>query len=150
MTTRQQIREFLAQPRLALVGASRSGKGFGNYALKELTAKGYDVLPVHPEADAIHGFRCNRRLSELPSDVTSLIVVVPPTATERVVEEAASVGLKRVWLQQGAESQEAIDACRRHGIEVVHGECILMYAEPAGFVHRAHRWLWRVFGKLPG
>jgi hypothetical protein len=31
------------QKRLALAGASRSGRGFGNAVLKELTAKGYEV-----------------------------------------------------------------------------------------------------------
>jgi hypothetical protein len=31
----------------------------------------------------------------------------------------------------------------------VHGECILMFAEPAAFFHRAHRWIWRMLGKLP-
>jgi predicted CoA-binding protein len=149
MTTRQQVREFLAERRLALVGASRRGNKFGNTVLKELTAKGYEVLPVHPEVDVVDGVRCCRQLSELPGDVSALIVVVPPSETERVVEEAASMGLKRVWLQQGAESPGAIDSCRRHGIDVVHGECILMFAEPAGFVHRAHGWLWRVLGKLP-
>jgi len=149
MTTVQQVCEFLSERRLALVGASRSGASFGNTVLKELKNKGYEILPVHPEADVVDGMDCRRRLSELPGDVTALVVVVPPTETERVVEDAARVGLKRVWLQQGAESPEAIDSCRRHGIDVVHGECILMFAEPAGFIHRVHRWLWGVLGKLP-
>jgi len=149
MTTVQQVREFLSERRLALVGASRSGASFGNTVLKELKNKGYEILPVHPEADVVDGMDCRRRLSELPGDVTALVVVVPPTETERVVEDAARVGLKRVWLQQGAESPEAIASCRRHGIDVVHGECILMFAEPAGFIHRVHRWLWGVLGKLP-
>ena len=30
----------------------------------------------------------------------------------------------------------------------VHGECIMMFAQPTG-VHRFHRWLWQVMGKLP-
>ena len=32
---------------------------------------------------------------------------------------------------------------------VVHGECLLMFAEPAGLIHRAHRWVWGAIGKLP-
>ena len=34
-------------------------------------------------------------------------------------------------------------------MSVIAGECILMFAEPAGFGHRAHRWVKGVFGQLP-
>jgi hypothetical protein len=30
----------------------------------------------------------------------------------------------------------------------VHGECILMYAQPAG-IHRFHHFIWKLLGKLP-
>jgi predicted CoA-binding protein len=66
-----------------------------------------------------------------------------------VVREAAEVGIPRVWMQQGSESEEAIRLCEENGISVVSGECILMFAEPAEFYHRMHRWVWGVMGKLP-
>jgi len=75
-------------------------------------------------------------------------VVVPPAQTERVVREAAEVGIQRVWLQQGAESATAIKYCQDQGMSVVHGECILMFAAPTG-AHKLHRWIWKLFGKLP-
>ncbi len=77
------------------------------------------------------------------------MLVVPPAETEKVVHEAAEVGIRRVWMQQGAESGVAIRFCEEHGIDVVHGECILMFAEPAEFYHRMHRWVWGLLGKLP-
>ena len=58
MTNKQTIQEFLAQPALAVVGVSRSGKKFGNTAFRELKAKGYRVYPVHPEAQTIEGESC--------------------------------------------------------------------------------------------
>lgn len=63
--------------------------------------------------------------------------------------EAAECGIRRIWMQQGAESAEAVGFCERAGIPVVHGECILMFAEPPAWIHRAHRWLRGKFGKLP-
>ena len=66
-----------------------------------------------------------------------------------MVREVAEAGIKHLWIQQGAESDAAIEYCREHEINVVHGECILMFAEPVGSIHRFHRWLWGVFGKLP-
>lgn len=143
------IDDFLAQKTLALVGASRGGRKFGNAVLKELLAKGYEVLPVHPEAAAIGGVACSPSLAKLPKEVDGLVLVVPPSQTEKLVKEAAAAGIKRIWMQRGAESPEALRLCRENGIAVVHGECILMFAEPTVSVHRFHRWLWGVLGKLP-
>jgi hypothetical protein len=47
------------------------------------------------------------------------------------------------------ESAEAVRACEEHGISVVHHACVLMFAEPAGWFHRAHRWVAGVTGHLP-
>lgn len=149
MTSITTISDFLAQKSLALAGVSRSGKGFGNAVLKELRSKGYDILPVHPEASEIQGISCNSNLKEIADKVEGLVVVVPPEQTERLVAEAAETGIKRIWMQQGSESQAAIDACKKHGIQVIHGECILMFAEPTAFIHRFHRWIRSLLGKLP-
>jgi predicted CoA-binding protein len=149
MTTREAVTDFVAQRRLALVGMSRTGRKFGNAAYKELVAKGYTVYPVHPDAESVGGARCWPSLASVPKPVDGVVVVVPPAQTARVVTEAHDAGIPRVWMQQGAESPEAIRYCEEHGIRVVHHECILMFAEPAGWFHRAHRGLWRILGKLP-
>jgi predicted CoA-binding protein len=47
MSTREQIEDLLSQSNLALIGASRQGRRFGNAILKELTAKGYKIFPGH-------------------------------------------------------------------------------------------------------
>ncbi|MBP7571931.1 MAG: CoA-binding protein [Acidobacteria bacterium] len=148
VTTRASVEQFLAQRNLGLVGASRGGKKFGNTVLRELAKRGYQMSVVHPEAAEIDGVRCVPSVSALPEEVGGLVVVVPPEQTDKLVREAAARGIRHIWMQQGAESATAIELCRESGIEEVHGECILMYAEPAGF-HRFHRWLWGLFGKLP-
>lgn len=149
MTSRELVSDFVAQRTLALVGMSRKRGKFGNAAYKELAAKGYTVLPVHPEADSIDGAHCWPSLAALPQKPDGVLVIVPPARAAKVVEEAHAAGIPRVWLQQGAESPEAIRFCEEHGIRVVHHECILMFAEPAAWFHRAHRFVWRLLGRLP-
>lgn len=149
MASKTAVQDFLAQHRLAVVGASRSGQKFGNTVLKELGAKGYQVYPVNPNADTIDGKRCYPSLKALPETVDGVIIVVPPAETEKVVQEAAQAGIRRVWMQQGAESESAIRFCETQGMSVVAGECILMFAEPAAIYHRMHRWVWGLLGKLP-
>jgi predicted CoA-binding protein len=146
--SRASIDAFLAEPAIAVVGVSRSGKGFGYAAACELRRKGYRIYPVHPEADVIEGERCYRSLVALPEPVQALLVVVPPERALGIVHEAAAAGITRVWLQQGAESPRVIHACAELGLEAVSGECILMFAKPTG-VHKAHEWIWGLLGKLP-
>jgi predicted CoA-binding protein len=149
MTTQANVRDFLAQRTLAVVGASRSGKGFGSAAFRELKAKGYHLLPVHPQADQIEGERCYPSLKALPEPVGGVLIVVPPQQTEKVARDAAESGIRRIWIQQGAESDAALHFCQQQGLSVVAGECILMFAEPAGAFHRFHGWLWRLIGRAP-
>ncbi|MBN1447084.1 MAG: CoA-binding protein [Bacteroidetes bacterium] len=149
MTSKSSVDAFVAQKTLALAGASRSGKKFGNSVLKELRQKGYTVYPVHPEAETIDGVRCYRSFADLPEEVGGALLVVKPEQTTQLVRDAKEAGIRRVWMQQGSQSEDAVQFCRDHGIDVVQKECILMFTEPVNGVHSFHRWLWKVFGKLP-
>jgi len=150
VVSRAVIDDFLAQRSLALAGVSRDGRtGFGNAVRKDLAAKGYAMLVVHPEAETIGGQPCARSVREVADRVGGLVLVTPPAATEGLVREAAEAGIRRVWMQQGAESAEAIRVCEERGIAVVHHECIMMFSEPVGSFHGFHRWLRRVFRGLP-
>lgn len=147
--TKATIDKFVEGRTLAMVGVSAGGKGFGNSAYKELKARGYRVLPVHPTASTVQGDPCWHRLADLPERVDRLLVAVSPGETESVVRDAAAAGIGQIWLQQGAESPAALEACRQQGLDVVHGHCILMFAEPNRSVHKFHHWLWGVLGKVP-
>lgn len=137
MATRSAIDAFLAEPAFALLGASRSGRGFGSLALRELLRKGYRVLPVHPHADRIDDVPCARSLADLPERVGAAIVVLHPPETLKALDDLATRGIRRVWLQQGAESPAVLARAAELGLEVIAGECVLMYARPSG-IHRLH------------
>ncbi len=149
MATKISIAEFLSQKKIAVAGVSHTGNKFSNVVYKELKSKGYRLFPVNPNAENIFGESCYPNLRSLPEKVEGVLVITKPTASENIVREAHALGIKHVWIQQGAESDGAIRFCKENGINVIHGECILMFAEPAAFFHRAHRWVWGVFGKLP-
>jgi len=150
MVTRATIDEFVAQRTLALAGASRDGKtGFGNVVRKELPKRGYVLRLLHPQAETIDGQPCARRLADVAAEVGGLVCVTPSAASEALVTEAAEAGIRRIWLQQGAESPEAIQRAEAAGISVVHGHCILMFTEPTGFLHGLHRWFLKLFGGMP-
>jgi predicted CoA-binding protein len=148
MTTQAAVEGFLAEKTLAIAGVKRNGAGFGNAVLKDLIGKGYEILPVHPEAEEVSGVRCSPSLAELPKPVGGLVLVVQPEQSEKLARDAKAASIDRIWMQQGAESAEAIRFCEDNGIDVVHGQCIMMFAQPTG-IHKFHRWLNGLFGKLP-
>ena len=128
MTTQSVIDDFIAQTTLAVVGVSHDRRKFGNIVYRDLRDKGYRVLAVHPQHATVEGDPCYPSLAALPERVDGIVVVVPPHATEQVVREADAVGLRRVWLQPGAESAAAIRYCEDHGLAVIYDECVMVLA----------------------
>jgi len=58
MITKKEIDEFYAKKRIAVAGASRSKSKYGRMVFEELIKKGYDAVPVNPNADEIGGKKC--------------------------------------------------------------------------------------------
>lgn len=149
MTSKISVDNFLAQKNIAIVGVSRSGKKFGNYINKGLKEKGYNTFIINPKSEMIDEQKSYPDLKSLPEQAEGLLVCVPPAQTENVVKEAVQYGIKNIWLQQGSQSDNAVKICAENNVDYVSGECIFMFAEPVGFGHNIHRWIWKVLGKLP-
>lgn len=149
MATRAAVDEFMAQKVLALAGVRRHGGGFGHTIRLELTKRGWDIRLVHHQADQVLGLPSVRSVKEVAGAVGGLVLVTRPAATERLVHEAAEAGIRRIWLQPGSASKDAIRFCEERGISVIHGECILMHGAPDGFPHGLHRWLRGLLGRMP-
>jgi predicted CoA-binding protein len=143
MTTMAAVQDFLAQRTLALVGVSRDEKAFSNVVYRELRQRGHEMVPVNPHADELEGDRCVHSVDELPDDVDGVLVMVPPEQVDEVVDACVARGVPRVWLFKGAGgkgsvTEHAVALCREHGIEVVDGQCPMMFAEPVAWFHRVH------------
>jgi len=54
-----------------------------------------------------------------------VVTVVPPKITEKIVEEAAELGVKMIWMQPGSENEEIIKKSEKLGLTIMHGVCIL-------------------------
>ena len=149
MLTKQAVESFFGQQKWAFIGVSQDKKKFGHFAFKDLKTKGYEVYPINPNAQSIEGETVYSSLDQLPEKVGAAIISVSPAKTAQLVREAHAQDIRHIWIQQGAESKEALDYCEEHGMNCIHGECILMFAEPLGFPHNVHRFIWKLLGKLP-
>lgn len=149
MNTMQDIREFVAEKTLAVAGLSRDEKSFSAAAFKELRSRGYRLYPVNPNATTILGERCYPNLAALPAKVGGVLVFTNPAHTEKVVRDAAAAGVRRIWIQQGAQSDAAVRFCADSGLSAVTRQCILMFVEPVSSIHAFHRWVKKLFGGMP-
>ena len=123
----KRIKEFLRKENIfAVVGVSRDKKKYGYKVYKNLKEAGYKVYPINPNASEIEGEKCYSSLSELPEKPDVVNLVVQPKITEEIGGNAKNWELKKVWMQPGAESKEAIKFCLQNSIEVVYNVCVML------------------------
>ena len=127
MSQGQEIADFVNRRVWAVVGASEDRSKFGNRIFLDLRDAGYTVYPVNPKGGELEGAKIYPSLADLPQPPEVIDLVVPPSVTEQVVKEAHELGLTRVWMQPGAESEAAIAYCQEHGLQVVYGACAMVW-----------------------
>src|SRR5512133_66265 len=148
MTSLKQIEDFIAAEPVAMVGVSRNPKKFGQQAFKELRDKGLKVIPVNPATGEILGVKAYPNVNALPPEVRSIIIMTRKDQTLGVVKDAKAKGIRNIWIQQMADSKEALKELEGSDINYITGECILMHYKPHS-IHKFHRTLKKIFGRFP-
>ena len=143
------IQKFLGPKKMAIAGVSRDPKKFGAQVYKELKGRGFELFPVNPNADELYGDKCYHSVNELPDDITRLYIVTPKNETANVVKLAAEKGIPMIWIQQSADTPEAIEIAKQNNMELIYKKCIFMFAEPVESVHKFHRFCMKLFNAFP-
>jgi predicted CoA-binding protein len=121
------IDDFLAEGPWAVVGASTNREKYGNKVLRAYIQSGRAAWPVNPRTEKVEGFKSYPDLASLPEVPSGISIITPPEITESVVEEAARLGVKFVWMQPGAESPRALEIAAENGVEAIgDGSCLLV------------------------
>ena len=148
------IKNFLAQKRLAVAGVSRNPKGSAaNLIYHKLRETGYEVFPINPYAEMIAGERCYPNLKTISPTVEGVVIATRPEIAEQIVHECAEIGVSRVWMHRsfgaGSLSEAAVKFCHEHRIAVIAGGCPLLFCPPVDFGHKCMRWILKATGGLP-
>ena len=120
------IKEFMSQTRFAVIGATDNPEKYGNQIVKNLKSRGYEVYPVNPRLKELEGLSCYAGLADVPVKVDVVDFVVPPEVTEEILRQCLGLGLNRIWLQPGSESETAIAFCHENNLKVVHSVCVML------------------------
>ncbi len=109
---------------IAVVGASPDPYRPSNVVAKYLIAAGYDVRPVRPGGGSIHGRPCVESLHDIDVPIDIVDVFREKGALTGIAREAAEVGAKCLWLQEGLTSSEAARIAADAGLAYVEDRCI--------------------------
>ena len=150
----EDITKFLECKRVAFVGVSRNPQHFSRALFREFLAKGYDAVPVNPQAAEIEGRKCFARLSEITPPVeAALLMTGAPDATDQAVRECNQADIRNIWIYKsvsdGNDHEQAVEFCRLRGTAVVEGYCPFMFLPHPELFHRVHRFFMKVAGSYP-
>ena len=151
------VQEFLAQKKIAVVGVSDKRDTGCNLNYRKFKDTGYQVYAVNPRISEFEGDPCYPDLKSIPEKPDAVFILASPKVTDQVVQQCVDLGIKHVWMHcmmgtkpglvQGmtSVSQEAVQACRENGIQVIPGSCPNQFLKP-DFGHAMMRGMWRMFG----
>lgn len=120
------MEEFLQHENWAVIGVSNNPEKYGTKVYFQLKKAGYKVYAINPKLDQFDGETCYPTLSSLPLVPDAVSVIVPPQVTEQIIDECAKLGIRRIWMQPGSESNTSIKKGDDHGLELIYNQCVLI------------------------
>jgi predicted CoA-binding protein len=125
----EQLKEPLEQvEHIGVIGLSRFPEKAARRVPSYLAARGYDIIPINPNAERIFGRTVFDRLSDVPAALDLVIVFRPSDEAGPYVAEAAK--RPAIWLQQDIVAHDKISSARADGIMAIQDLCAFQ-------VHRA-------------
>jgi acyl-CoA synthetase (NDP forming) len=130
--------------RIAIVGVSAEGYGFGSGMLMSLLTIGYggEILPVNPKGGTIAGLKIYKTVEEIPGEIDfGIIAVAAPLVAQSLEDcrkkgaagaEVLSSGFKELGTPEGRALEEQIKLVAQKGIRVVGPNCFGIYCPKSG------------------
>ncbi|HWZ51523.1 MAG TPA: CoA-binding protein [Granulicella sp.] len=124
---------------IAVVGLSDNPAKPSHYVSAYMQQHSYRILPVNPALAHVLGEPAHASLTALvQSGITPDLVNVfrLPSFLPGIVDEMLSLGLGRLWVQQGIVHPEAAAHAEANGIRVVMDRCIMIEHRQIQVEHR--------------
>ena len=114
---------------VAVIGASRDRRKFGNKALRAFAHEGYTVVPINPHEREIEGHRAYATVLDVPGTIDMATVYVPPGIGVGVMDELAEKKIGEVWLNPGADCPDVVERARQLGLKAIQACSIIGIGE---------------------
>lgn len=109
---------------IAVVGLSNNPDR-PSYEIADYMQKaGYRIIPVNPTIKEALGEKAYASLRDVPQRVDVVQIFRRPEDVPPIVDDAIAIGAKVVWMQPGAENEEAAAKAEAAGLKAVVGACM--------------------------
>lgn len=107
------------QMTVAIIGASNNRKKYSNKALRAYLLSGYKVYPVNPKEEIIEGIKSYRSILEIEDNIDRATLYVPPQVGVKLIDDIAKKGVKELYINPGAESDELVEKAKKLGLNPI-------------------------------
>ena len=130
--------------RIAVVGVSAQGAGFGRGIFESLLSIGFDgkIFPVNPRGGEISGHTIYPRVEDIPEPIDFAVIAVAAALVPEALEacrkkgaagaEIISSGFRELGTPEGIALEAAVKAVADEGIRVVGPNCFGIYCPKSG------------------
>ncbi len=110
---------------IAVVGLSANPSRDSNGVASYLKKNGYRIIPVNPSVDEILGEKSYPDLLSIRDSVDVVDIFRRPEFLPEIAEQAVKIKAKVLWMQLGAQNEEAANIARKAGLTVVQDHCMM-------------------------
>lgn len=110
---------------IAVVGFSPKPGRASNSIARRMQGFGFRIIPVRPGISEGLGEKAYPDLASVPETIDLANVFRSGKYVSDVVDQCLRLGIRNLWLQEGAEHEESAERARAAGMTVVMGRCIM-------------------------
>jgi len=122
----EEIKALLQRVKsIAVVGFSpKPGRPSHNIA-RQMQRFGFRIVPVRPGISEGLGEKAYPDLASVPERIDLVNVFRSGEHVPEVVDQCLRLGIRNIWMQEGAEHEESAERALAAGMTVVMGRCIM-------------------------
>ena len=109
---------------IAVIGLSSNSARPSFHVARAMQGYGYRIVPIRPQVKEVLGEQAYPDLESLPFKVDMVDVFRAAEHVPAIVEGCITLGIPRLWLQDGVIHKEAAQRAQAAGITVVMNRCM--------------------------
>jgi len=122
----EEIKALLQRVKsIAVVGFSPKPGRASHGVARQMQRFGFRIIPVRPGISEGLGEKAYPDLVSVPGTIDLANVFRSGKYIPEVVDQCLRLGIKNLWLQEGAEDEASAERARAAGMTVVMGRCIM-------------------------
>lgn len=123
------VRHMLSMKNWAVAGKTHDDNKYAYKVYMKLKKHGFNVFSINPTLNSVDGDNSYKSLKDIPVVPDVISMVINPIQGRQIVEGAIEIGVKNIWFQPGAETEELINMAVKSKINVIYDKCVLVEME---------------------